>query len=70
MDVTGWHRHRHHAGPQRAYDTTNEEWGLLLGHHRRRRILVNVATPDLEELRWDVEDRSLTKPRGPGWPSC
>ncbi len=30
-DVTGWHRHRHHAGPHGACDTTNEAWERLSG---------------------------------------
>ena len=30
--VTGWHRHRHHAGPSPSATTRREGWGLLPGH--------------------------------------
>jgi choline dehydrogenase-like flavoprotein len=30
--VTGWHRHRHHAGPSPSATTRHEGWGLLPGH--------------------------------------
>jgi hypothetical protein len=30
--VTGWHRHRHHAGPSPSVTTRREGWGLLSGH--------------------------------------
>jgi hypothetical protein len=30
--VSGWHRHRHHAGPSPSATTRHEGWGLLPGH--------------------------------------
>ena len=30
--VTGWHRHRHHAGPSPSVTTRREGWGHLSGH--------------------------------------
>ena len=35
--VTGWHRHRHHAGPSPSATTRHEGWGLLPGHQWRPR---------------------------------